>query len=68
MPCLLLICATTLVGSLTSNRAEIIPERSRFVTFPAKIGDWQGNAFSLEPQIEHFLALDDYHPVRLQQL
>ncbi len=58
--CLILIGATMLVGSLTSNRSEIIPERSRFVTFPAKIGDWQGNAFLLEPQVEHFLALDDY--------
>jgi exosortase D (VPLPA-CTERM-specific) len=58
--CLILICATMLVGSLTSNRSEIIPERSRFVTFPAKIGDWQGNAFLLEPQVEHFLAMDDY--------
>ena len=47
-------------GSLASNRAEIIPERSRFVTFPAKIGSWQGNAFLLEPQVERFLALDDY--------
>jgi exosortase D (VPLPA-CTERM-specific) len=58
--CLILICATMLAGSLTFNRTEIIPERSRFVTFPAKIGDWQGNTLLLEPQIERFLALDDY--------
>jgi exosortase D (VPLPA-CTERM-specific) len=58
--CLVLICVTMLVGSLTSNRPEIIPERSRFVTFPAKIGNWQGNPSLLEPQVEQFLAMDDY--------
>lgn len=58
--CLLLICATMLVGPLTSSRFEIVPERSRFVTFPTKIGNWQGNALLLEPQVEHVLALDDY--------
>jgi exosortase D (VPLPA-CTERM-specific) len=58
--CLVLICATMVAGSLTSNRTEIIPERNRFVTFPAKIGGWQGNAFLLEPDVEHFLAMDDY--------
>ena len=58
--CLLLICATMLVGPLTSSRSEIVPERSRFVTFPTKIGSWQGNALLLEPQVEQVLALDDY--------
>jgi exosortase D (VPLPA-CTERM-specific) len=58
--CLILICATMVVGSLASNRSEIIPDRSRFVMFPAKIGSWQGNPFLLDPQVEHFLALDDY--------
>jgi exosortase D (VPLPA-CTERM-specific) len=58
--CLLLICATLLTGLLISNRSEIIPERSRFVTFPATIGEWQGHASLLEPQVEHSLALEDY--------
>lgn len=58
--CLILVCATMFVGPLTSNRSETIPERNRFVMFPTKIGDWQGNAFLLDPQVEHFLALDDY--------
>jgi exosortase D (VPLPA-CTERM-specific) len=57
---LLLICATLLTGSLISNRSEILPERSRFVTFPATIGEWHGSASLLEPQIENGLALDDY--------
>ena len=58
--CLLLICATVLTGLLISNRSEIIPERSRFVTFPATIGEWHGRASLLEPQVEHGLALEDY--------
>ncbi len=58
--CLLLMCATGLVGSSISNRLEIIPERNRFVAFPATLGEWQGHAFMLDPQVEHGLALDDY--------
>ena len=58
--CLLLICATVLTGLLISNRSETIPERSRFVAFPATIGEWHGHASMLEPQVEHGLALEDY--------
>jgi exosortase D (VPLPA-CTERM-specific) len=58
--CLLLVCTTVLTGLLISNRSEIIPERSRFVTFPATIGEWHGHASLLEPQVEHTLALEDY--------
>ncbi len=58
--CLLLICATLVTGLLISNRSEIIPQRSRFVTFPATIGEWHGHASLLEPQVEHGLALEDY--------
>jgi exosortase D (VPLPA-CTERM-specific) len=57
---LLLICVTLLTGALISHRSEIIPERSRFVTFPMTIGEWQGHASSLEPEVENGLALDDY--------
>jgi exosortase D (VPLPA-CTERM-specific) len=58
--CLLLICATVLTGLLISNRSEVVPERSRFVTFPTTIGEWHGRASLLEPQVEHGLALEDY--------
>jgi exosortase D (VPLPA-CTERM-specific) len=57
---LLLVCATLLMGSLVSNRSEITPARSRFVTFPAKIGDWHGHASLLEPQVESGLSFEDY--------
>jgi exosortase D (VPLPA-CTERM-specific) len=58
--CLFLICATLLTGLLISNRSEIILERSRFVTFPATIGEWHGQPSLLDPQVERGLALEDY--------
>jgi EpsI family protein len=57
---LLLTCIMFLASSLISNRSEIVPERSRFVTFPMTIGEWHGRASQLEPWVEHSLALDDY--------
>jgi len=57
---LLLICATVLIGSLISNRSELIPDRNRFVTFPTTIGEWQGRSSLLEARMESGLALDDY--------
>jgi exosortase D (VPLPA-CTERM-specific) len=57
---LLLICATVLTALLISHRSEIIPVRSRFVTFPATIGEWHGHTSLLEPQVENSLALEDY--------
>jgi exosortase D (VPLPA-CTERM-specific) len=57
---LVLICAMVLTGSLISNRAEIVPARSRFVTFPTTIGEWHGRSSQLEAWAENSLALDDY--------
>lgn len=58
--CLLLLLAILFAGALTANRAEVIQTRSRFVTFPTKIGDWDGHPSLLDPQVEQGLALDDY--------
>jgi exosortase D (VPLPA-CTERM-specific) len=58
--CLLLICATGLMGLSISDRSENVPERNRFVTFPVTLGEWQGHASLLDPEVEHGLALDDY--------
>jgi exosortase D (VPLPA-CTERM-specific) len=57
---LVLMVATLLMGTLISNRSEAVPQRNRFVTFPATIADWRGHASLLEPQVESGLALDDY--------
>ncbi len=58
--CLLLLLATLCASSFTTNRVEVIPTRSRFVTFPTNIGDWDGHPSLLDPQVERSLALDDY--------
>ncbi len=57
---LFLIVLTLLAGVLTTSRSEIIPERSRFVTFPMTFGGWQGHSSLLEPWVENGLAVDDY--------
>jgi exosortase D (VPLPA-CTERM-specific) len=58
--CLLLLLATLCASAFITNRVEVIPARSRFVTFPTKISDWQGHPSLLDPQVERGLALDDY--------
>jgi exosortase D (VPLPA-CTERM-specific) len=58
--CLLLMSTTVLMGTLISNRSEIIPERDHFTTFPTILGEWHGRVALLDPQVEHGLALDDY--------
>jgi exosortase D (VPLPA-CTERM-specific) len=57
---LLLLCAAGVAAFIISGRSEIIPDRTRFVTFPNQIGLWQGRTSLLEPEIERGLALDDY--------
>ena len=39
---LFLLCAIGIVAFHVSGRSEIIPDRSRFVAFPERIGIWQG--------------------------
>lgn len=58
--CLLVLLATLFTSGLIANRVEVIPERSRFISFPTKIGDWNGHASLLDPRVEQSLALDDY--------
>jgi exosortase D (VPLPA-CTERM-specific) len=58
--CLLLICGAGLAASFISGRSEILPDRTRFVSFPAELGPWQGSHSLLEPAVEHALGLEDY--------
>jgi exosortase D (VPLPA-CTERM-specific) len=58
--CLCLLCAGGLGMFFISGRSEIIPERTRFVAFPARLEEWQGHISSLEPAIERGLGFDDY--------
>ena len=58
--CLALLCAGGLAVFSISGRSEITPERTRFVEFPARIGQWQGHVSLLDVETERALGLDDY--------
>ena len=58
--CLFLLCAGGLAVFSISGRSEIIPQRTSFVEFPARIGQWQGHVSSLDIETERGLGLDDY--------
>ena len=58
--CLVLLCSAGMAVLFLSGREEIVPERARFVGFPASLGQWQGPPSLMEPQVEHFLGLEDY--------
>jgi exosortase D (VPLPA-CTERM-specific) len=60
LACLFLLCAAGVAAVYVSSRHEVVPERLRFVSFPANLGPWQGRPSLLEPQVEHALGLDDY--------
>jgi exosortase D (VPLPA-CTERM-specific) len=60
LACLFLLCAGGLAVFSISGRSEIIPERTSFVEFPARIGQWQGHVSSLDIETERGLGLDDY--------
>ena len=55
-----ILCVTGLTAHFVSGRAEMVPDRLRFATFPARIGQWQGHASSLDRQTERVLHFDDY--------
>src|SRR5262249_28300205 len=57
---LLFLCIGGSLVFLISGRPEIIPDRSRFIAFPERIGPWQGRNYVLEPDIEQFLRPDYY--------
>ena len=60
LACVFLLCAGGLSVFAFSGRSEIVPERARFVEFPARIGQWQGYASLLDTETERALGLDDY--------
>jgi exosortase D (VPLPA-CTERM-specific) len=58
--CLALLLAAGLAVSFISHRTEIVPERTRFVEFPLRLGAWHGRTAALDPDTERGLGLDDY--------
>ena len=57
---LVLLCVGAVAIFHISTRAEIIPDRPRFVSFPEQIAAWQGHAFLLKPEMEQIVRPDDY--------
>jgi exosortase D (VPLPA-CTERM-specific) len=55
-----LIAIGGLAALLVSGRSEIIPDRTRFATFPTRMAEWQGAASSMDPATAQFLNADDY--------
>ena len=60
MACVSLLCMGGLAVHFISGRSEIIPERTRFVAFPTRIGEWRGHVSLLDFATEQFLKVDDY--------
>jgi EpsI family protein len=58
--CLVLLLAMGAAAFAISERAEIVPDRTRFVAFPRSIGAWQGHPSELTADIEQGLGLEDY--------
>jgi exosortase D (VPLPA-CTERM-specific) len=57
---LLILVTGGIALHFVSGRPEILPDRSRFASFPGKIGQWQGRTSLLDPETERGLGLDDY--------
>ncbi|MBX3349518.1 MAG: VPLPA-CTERM-specific exosortase XrtD [Nitrospira sp.] len=57
---LALILSVALFFPLIGERQEIVPDRSAFVDFSMRIGEWQGNPQPVEPQLISALRFDDY--------
>lgn len=55
-----LILPVALLFPSIGERQEIVPDRSTFVDFSMRIGEWQGNPQPVEPQLISTLRFDDY--------
>jgi exosortase D (VPLPA-CTERM-specific) len=57
---LALVCAIGLIVSSITHRAEIIPDRNHFVSFPGTLGQWQGHPSEMDADVQRGLGFDDY--------
>ncbi len=60
LTCLAMLCLSALVIFHISGRSEVIPQRTRFVAFPTRLAQWQGQPSSLDLATEQALKADDY--------
>src|SRR5581483_4242197 len=54
---LFVVAATGFTVHTISHRPEFVPERTRFVDFPAVLGQWKGHKALLDPATERALGL-----------
>jgi exosortase D (VPLPA-CTERM-specific) len=57
---LVLVIAAGIFVHLIAQQSELIPDRTRFAAFPARIGEWQGHSSLLDRDTEQYLGVDDY--------
>lgn len=57
---LALILPVAVLAPSFGERTEIIPDRSAFMDFSMRIGEWQGSPQPVEPQLISALRFDDY--------
>lgn len=57
---LALILPVAVFAPSFGERTEIIPDRSAFMDFSMRIGEWQGSPQPVEPQLISALRFDDY--------
>ncbi len=55
-----LILPVALWSPSIGERQEIVPDRSAFMDFSMRIGEWQGSPQPVEPQLISTLRFDDY--------
>lgn len=60
LTCLIMLCVSGAIIFHISGRPEITPERARFVGFPTRLAQWQGQPSSLDLATEQVLKADDY--------
>ena len=58
--CVVLVLLALVIIRAIDTRAEVIPEREKFVTFPLYFQGWAGEQENLPPIVYNKLALTDY--------
>lgn len=59
VPTVIVLLAGIVIGTL-NERTEIIPERTRFATYPLQLEEWSGRKDVIEKKYLEELRLDDY--------
>lgn len=58
--CVVALALSVIIVASIEKREEIIPPRAVFPTFPAKLGNWEGEQTAMEEDVASYLGLTDY--------